>query len=663
MNRNPYISRVQIKNFRNFLDVDVALDHKQVIIGENNVGKTNFLKAIQLILDKDYSDSDRHLTAEDFHDSIDKPMENGDEIQITLEIKGYEHNSKLKAQFVDAVISDAPPTLRLTYKFTPNRDEFGRIINYKYLIYKGNNEDYRFSNEDRSYINIYVIRALRDVERELRSNRNSPLYKLVKQYEISSDHLEEISEALKEAAEGILELDEIIHIKDALTNRFATLSGLQTDHQITLRTFDIDTERLLYTLQVYMGLKERPVSELSLGLTNILYISLMLILLKDKTVLPIVKPEQFRSLVAEDEKGILSQLYEVSEKGNYILKKEIEEEDIEALYNFMDEHNYRHQAFTILAVEEPEAHLHPTLQRLIYREVLHNSNTSVIFTSHSTYITSVTPLNYVVHIRKVDISSKVFSTVNLTLQDNEKKDLERYIDAKRGEIYFGKGIILAEGISEEYFIPAAADLIEKPLDNYGIVVCNIDSTNFKPYIQLLNTLNIPWVLFTDGDYYEIEEYTDDEGTPKTKRIYHIMSEETGRAYNYKGKENIFNILLELGIIELDIEIQDVNFKQKGCFIGDYTLEVDMMDNAQEDGINVLKSVYYELKTGGTKMQKNFEKRLDEEDFWGALQKIEDNISKGRFAQRLVDELIPELVPDYINEGIEAIVQKVKDSYE
>ena len=129
--KNPYISRVQIKNFRNFLDVDVALDHKQVIIGENNVGKTNFLRAIQLILDKDYSDSDRQLTPEDFHDSIDKPMENGEEIEINLEIKGYEHNSKLKAQFVDAVISDAPPTLRFTYKFIPNRDEFGKIINYR----------------------------------------------------------------------------------------------------------------------------------------------------------------------------------------------------------------------------------------------------------------------------------------------------------------------------------------------------------------------------------------------------------------------------------------------------------------------------------------------------------------------------------------------------
>lgn len=69
------------------MDVDVTLDHKQVIIGENNVGKTNFLSAIQLILDKDYSDSDRQLTPEDFHDSIDKPMENGVEVEIKPESK------------------------------------------------------------------------------------------------------------------------------------------------------------------------------------------------------------------------------------------------------------------------------------------------------------------------------------------------------------------------------------------------------------------------------------------------------------------------------------------------------------------------------------------------------------------------------------------------
>lgn len=660
-NKNPYISRIQIKNFRNFLNVDVALDHKQVIIGENNVGKSNFLRAIQLILDKSYSDSERELLPEDFHESIESPMATGAEIEISIQIMGYEHNRKLVAQFADAVISDTPPILKITYKYFPNKDEHGNILSYRFIIYKGNDENKMFRTEDRNFINIHVIKALRDVERELKANRNSPLYKIVKQYEIADDHLQEISNDLKSAADGILQLDEIIHIKSALTNQFSILSGLQKDNEITLRTFDIDTERLLYTLQVYMGLKERPVSELSLGLTNILYISLMLLLLKDKTIIPVIKEELFASLSEKDTNNLMAGIYEKTQKGNYVLKDNIEGEKLNSLYKFMDENNYRHQSFTILAVEEPEAHLHPVLQRLIYREVLHNSDTSVIFTSHSTHIASVTPLRSIVHIRYAGNSSNVYSTVNLSMDKMEMRDIERYIDAKRGEIYLGKAIILVEGITEEYLVPSAANLAETPLDDFGVVVCNIDSTNFKPYIQLLEALNIPWILFTDGDYYEIEAYVNKDGETKQKRIYHILDQRTGRDFGYKGNENVRNILIKLGIIEEDEK--EIDFEERSCFIGKYTLEVDIMDKSDAAGIEQLKKSYNELKPGGKKMQENFEVALDNEEYWDALQKIEDNISKGRFAQRLANELKKEMVPKYILNGIKAIIEKVKASYE
>ena len=45
---NAYISRVIIKNYRNFKYTDINLNNKQVIIGENNVGKTNFLRSFFL---------------------------------------------------------------------------------------------------------------------------------------------------------------------------------------------------------------------------------------------------------------------------------------------------------------------------------------------------------------------------------------------------------------------------------------------------------------------------------------------------------------------------------------------------------------------------------------------------------------------------------------
>jgi len=666
--KNPFISNVKIKNFRNFLNVDVSLDHKQVIVGENNVGKTNFLRALQLILDKDFSDNDRQLSESDFHESLPDPMVNGEVIEISLQIRGFEHNSRLIAQFVDAAINDTPPTLQFVYKFFPNVGPLGNILNYKYEIYKGNTEQSKFTSEDRSFINIYVIKALRDVERELKANKNSPLYKLVKKYDISKEDLEKISESMKVAADELLKLDEIVHIKKVIQDRFASLSGLQSDNEINLSTFDIDTERLLYTLQVYFGISERPVGELSLGLGNILYISLMLILLKDRTIPPIIKADKFQELLELDGTKIIASFYEISEQSKYVLKSDIADADIVKLYSWMDEYNGAQQAFTILAVEEPEAHLSPILQRLIFREVLHKSNTSVIFTTHSTFIGSVAPLSSIVHVRNIGVSSGVYSTAGLAINERERKDIERYVDAKRGELYFGKGIILVEGITEEYIIPAAADVLNAPLDDYGIVICNIDSTNFKPYIQLLQALNIPWHLITDGDYYETVTTQNPDGTESVERFYHIMDGVTGRPYKYKGIENVNAVLLDLQILEAaDIpesqeDVRDI-FKEVGAHIGQHTLEVDMMKETTAAGINIIKKVYSELILGGEKMQKNFDDALDSGEFWSALKKIESNISKGRFAQRLAGNLIPELIPEYVKEGIQNFLEEVKEDYE
>lgn len=665
--KNPYISRVQIKNFRNFKKVDVELNQKQVIIGENSVGKTNFLRALQLIFDRNLTDFDRQLLETDFHDSLYEPLKNGEEIEISIEVKGYEHNRKLVAQFEDAVISDNPPTLKFKYKFSPKKDEKGNILDYQYQIYKGKNEDKYFTSEDRSFINISVIKALRDVERELKANKNSPLYRLVKQYEISKQNLEKISDALYDAAEELLELDEIVHIQTTLQERFNTLSGLQYDSDISLRTFDIDTERLLYTLQVYMGFRERPVSELSLGLANILYVALMLLLFKDKTVPPILKKEAFDSLISIDSNNLLRKWYRKGEQDNYILSDQIDSEGKSTLYNFLDQNIFKVLSFTILAVEEPEAHLHPTLQRLIYREVLHKSEASVIFTSHSTFIASVTPLESIVHIRKTEDSSKIFSTANLSLKPMDKIDIERYIDAKRGEIYFGKGVILIEGISEEYIIPRVAELSGNILDDYGVVICNINSTNFKPYIQILNSLSIPWISITDGDYYEIKKVSDtlsEEGDSYPQ--FHIM--ESDNKGHYRGNETAFKILTDLNILDKakipeEFPEQDNLLRKHGFFVGKYTLEVDLMENSNADGIEVLKKTYSELARGGKLQRKYFDEALEKKEYWDALKKIESNISKGRFAQRLSENLLLKQIPVYLQSGIETIIKKVKEVHE
>ena len=59
-----YISKIQIKNFRNFKDKEVVFnDGVNVIIGHNNSGKTNLIKALFLLID---SERPKRLNTDDF---------------------------------------------------------------------------------------------------------------------------------------------------------------------------------------------------------------------------------------------------------------------------------------------------------------------------------------------------------------------------------------------------------------------------------------------------------------------------------------------------------------------------------------------------------------------------------------------------------------------
>ncbi|ADU31292.1 ATP-dependent nuclease [Evansella cellulosilytica] len=662
----PYISRVKIKNFRNYKDVDVVLSHKQVIIGENNVGKTNFLRAIQIILDPKLSDEDRYLNESDFFDGLVDPMKNGDEIEIIIEIKGFEHNKSLLSMLADATIRASEPVIRLTYHYFPVTNINGKY-EYEYTIFQGEKTEVAFNHSHRKYLNLKVINAIRDVEAELKNIRRSPINQLLKQYKIDKDELVEISNKLKQQSNDILTIDELVDLQTQINKRFSNVLGNQPYSKIALETVDVDPNRILNTLKLMIGIeKQRPTSETSLGLNNILYISLILLSLEDKTIPSLIKKDTYDELILENESDILTLCYEKTEKENYSLKQDLNEQNLIDLYSFMDTNHSSTEGFTIPAIEEPEAHLHPTFQRIIYKDVM-KKNTSVLMTTHSPYITSVAPLDSIVHLRATNQGTVVHSTATIELTDGERRDLERYIDVKKGEIYFGKGVILVEGIAEEYLIPAFADLLEKPLDLKGIICCNINSTNFKPFVKFLDLLGIPYVALTDGDFY-IEVKDDDDNEPTRK--FHIMSEGSNQQYGYLGNERISSLLIDLqklneSKIPDSFQEQDKFFSKLGFFIGRYTMEVDIMDtcSASEDGKKVIFDIFNELTSGGSRQQTNFRKEFEERKYWDCLKKIESSnngIGKGRFSQRLSTSCRVEHIPSYIDDAITDIYARVDE---
>lgn len=652
-----YISRVVIKNYRNFKDLDVDLQHKAVIVGENNVGKTNFIKALQLILDPTLSDEDRMLSESDFNDSLDNPMDNNQEILIQIYISNYRNNTAIMTVLSDATVLDANgnEVLLLSYKFFPHVDGFGKK-EYQYEVYMRNDLSRKFGSRERKYLNLKVIKALRDVEAELRNSKKSPVKKLLEEYRISTDILENIADEYKQCGNRVLNLDEINDMTMNVNERFSEILGNQ-DYDISLQAMEVDPTKVLGSLKMLMA--NRSVSDSSLGLDNILYISLVLQMLKDKTIPSLVRGVEYKDLLTKENSEILKECYVPNANGNYILKHDLDEKNGAKLYKFMADNGHGNNAVTLLAIEEPEAHLHPVYQRLIYKDVINRNGFPILLTTHSAHIISVSPIKSLVHLHQKDRNTVAHSTASMSMIEGEFLDVERYLDVKRGEIFLGKGVLLVEGIAEEYIIPRMAELIGKPLDERGIVVCNINCTNFKPYMKMLNSLSIPYAVITDGDFYTINGSEEED----SNRIYHVMEKDVNdvKITGSLGIENAIRIFKELDINVPKDRDKVSYFSEQGYFIGKYTFEVDMMDQTTtEVGEKAFTDTFNQL-VESVRKQHNFERKLKDQDYEFCLRRIEDqSVGKGRYAQIFSGKCLADNCPKYVKKAIEYICSKVDE---
>lgn len=109
--------------------------------------------------------------------------------------------------------------------------------------------------------------------------------------------------------------------------------------------------------------------------------------------------------------------------------------------------------FTILLIEEPEAHLHPQLQVkfIKYLESLTGtlSNAQVIVSTHSPVLASSVKLNKLIHLYST--GKKIVATTlsnKKYFNNNSEKYINRWMDVTKSTMLFSRGVILVEGIAE-----------------------------------------------------------------------------------------------------------------------------------------------------------------------------------------------------------------------
>src|SRR5690606_32854471 len=112
--------------------------------------------------------------------------------------------------------------------------------------------------------------------------------------------------------------------------------------------------------------------------------------------------------------------------------------------------------FPIIALEEPEAHLHPNAQKKLYRQVSDMVGQKIIST-HSPYIAATAGLNEIRSFYKTGPTVQCGIVDSSLLGTEEERKIKRQVINTRGELFFSKLIILFEGETEEQALPLFAE--------------------------------------------------------------------------------------------------------------------------------------------------------------------------------------------------------------
>lgn len=647
-----YIERVEIENFRIFGEKTEIFFQKglNMLIGENNSGKTAIVDAIRLVMNLGTYKRNLYMDESDFH--INEYGIRSSEAKISIYFNDLNENQKTELMFLVDIIDE-----------TSNKAE----IHVKYNSYLNNKGEIRVRENVFGYgeqtipdkeclqklTNIYMP-ALRNAENDMKPSKYSQLSQLLLKFANTKEKKESLIKIVKDMNDSILKDD--------------TISAMQISINDNLKSI----EKEIISQKINISISESSINEIgaTLKLTNKKELKQIYITKEEKDKISSEIQIDIEKYIKEiDEEMYILDIGEM--KNNQIELTQTIKDKAEINYlirqNGLGYNNILSMAtelsnskevhiddFLLMLLEEPEAHLHPQLLYLLNDFLQENDNMQIILTSHSPTLISRFKIDRIIVLQRDEEKINISNLSKIEFAEGEQEVIERYLDVTKSQMFFAKGIIFVEGITEALLINEFSKILKRDLDKYAVEIVNINGVDFEPFAKIFqseinnNLLKTKCSIITD----------DDRCTDPNKKDQFIKKEEI-TAYTNINEEQFKSISDRLDVGEISDRTENLMKYSKNnikVLTAKKTFEYELakIKENREIILKVLKEIH-------PRISETFDKDQDNDELFATKIWIAIKDSKSEFAQKLLNKIIKGnafVVPEYIKKAIEHVTEKI-----